>query len=100
MAMTTSTIKELSTDFTKLSRFEGGNFLQWQKKIKILLTTLHVAHVLTTERPKETEGVTLEQTHARQKWDNDDFNCMGHILNGSSDGFFDTYQDAISAKDH
>ncbi|KAL3534870.1 hypothetical protein ACH5RR_003331 [Cinchona calisaya] len=67
--------------------------------MKILLTTLHVAYVLITERPKETEGETLEQTRSRQKWDNDDFICMGHILNGMSDGLFDTYQDAISAKD-
>ncbi|KAL3534928.1 hypothetical protein ACH5RR_003389 [Cinchona calisaya] len=50
--------------------------------MKILLTTLHVAYMLTTERPKETEGETLKQTRARQKWDNDDFICMGHILNG------------------
>ncbi|KAL3498510.1 hypothetical protein ACH5RR_041242 [Cinchona calisaya] len=97
--MVTSTIKELSTDFTKLSRFEGGNFLRWQKKMKILFTTLHVACVLTTERPNDTEGETLEQIRSRQKWDNDDFSCMGHILNGMSDGLFDTYQDAISAKD-
>ncbi|KAL3514187.1 hypothetical protein ACH5RR_026904 [Cinchona calisaya] len=84
--MTTLTIKELSTDFTKLSRFEGGNFLRWQKNMKILLTTLHVAYVLTTERPKETEGESLEQTR------------MGLILNDMSDGLFDTYQDTISAK--
>ncbi|KAL3536378.1 hypothetical protein ACH5RR_004839 [Cinchona calisaya] len=97
--MATSTIKKLSTDFTKLSRFEEENFLRWQKNMKILLTTLHVAYVLTTERPKETGEETLEQTRARQKWDNDDFICMGHILNSMSGGLFDMYQDAISAKD-
>ncbi|KAL3497778.1 hypothetical protein ACH5RR_040510 [Cinchona calisaya] len=67
--------------------------------MKILLTTSHVAYVLTTKKPKEIEGETLEQTHARLKWDNDDFICMGRILNGMSEGLFDTYQDAISAKD-
>ncbi|KAL3507093.1 hypothetical protein ACH5RR_032475 [Cinchona calisaya] len=97
--MATSTVKQLSTDFTKLSRFEGANFLQWQKKMKILLTILHIAYVLTIERPKETEGETLEQTRVSQKWDNDDFICMGHILNSMLIGLFDTYQDAISAKD-
>ncbi|KAL3521082.1 hypothetical protein ACH5RR_019231 [Cinchona calisaya] len=97
--MAISTIKELSTDFIKLSRFEGGNFLRWQKKMKILLTTLHVAYVFITKRPKEIEGETLEQTRARWKWNNDDFICMGHILNGMSDELFDIYQNAISTKD-
>ncbi|KAL3533704.1 hypothetical protein ACH5RR_007225 [Cinchona calisaya] len=97
--MATLTIKDLSIDFTKSSRFEGENFLQWQKKMKTLLTTLHVAYVLTTKRSKETNEETLEQTCVRQKWDNDNFICMGHILNGMSDGLFDTYQDTISAKD-
>ncbi|KAL3532590.1 hypothetical protein ACH5RR_006111 [Cinchona calisaya] len=55
--------------------------------MKILLTTLHVAQVLITERPKKNEEETLEQTRARQKWDNDDFICMGHILNGMSMDF-------------
>ncbi|KAL3509474.1 hypothetical protein ACH5RR_028875 [Cinchona calisaya] len=67
--------------------------------MKIFLTTLHFAYVLITKRLKETEGETLEQACARQKWDNDDFICMSHILNGMSDELFDTYQDAISTKD-
>ncbi|GJU21255.1 zinc finger, CCHC-type containing protein [Tanacetum coccineum] len=32
------------------------------------------------------------------KWENDDYICRGHILNGMSDSLFDIYQNAESAK--
>ncbi|GJX29350.1 zinc finger, CCHC-type containing protein [Tanacetum coccineum] len=47
-----------------------------------LLTTLKVAYVLSTPRPKFVEDETLEQTRKRCKWDNDDYNMSRHHLNG------------------
>lgn len=35
---------------------------------------------------------TMEELHKRGKWDNDNFICRGHILNGTVDSLFDVYQ--------
>jgi len=94
-----ASLKELTTNFVKLEKFEGGNFLRWQRKMKFLLTTLNVAYVLTTPKPQERENETIADIRERQKWENDDFICTGHILNGLCDGLFDVYQDSMSAKD-
>ncbi|GJZ85711.1 retrotransposon protein, putative, ty3-gypsy subclass, partial [Tanacetum coccineum] len=48
-----------------------------------LLTTLKVVNVLTTPMPKLLEDATVEATRIRAKWENDDYICRGHILNGS-----------------
>jgi hypothetical protein len=50
--------------------------------MKFLLATLKVVYVLNTERPLENEAETVAKTRKRQKWENDDYICMGHILNG------------------
>ncbi|XP_073225656.1 uncharacterized protein [Cicer arietinum] len=89
----------MTSNFVKLEKFDGGNFIRWQKKMKFLLTTLKVVYVLNTTRPLEKEVETLAETRERQKWDNDDYICMGHILNGMSDSLFDIYQSSISAKE-
>ena len=94
-----ASLKELTADFVKLEKFEGGNFLRWQRKMKFLLTTLKVVYVLISPKPEEVEGETMEQIRQRQKWENDDYICTGHILNGLCDALFDVYQDSTSAKD-
>ena len=86
-----ASLKELTSDFVKLEKFDGGNFLRWQKKMKFLLTTLKVVYVLTTPKPQESEAETMEEIRQRQKWENEDFICAGHILNGLSDVLFDVY---------
>ncbi|GJV64833.1 zinc finger, CCHC-type containing protein [Tanacetum coccineum] len=70
----------------------------WQKKMHFLLTTLKVVYVLSTPSPVWSENETLETTRKRMKWENDDYICRGHILNGMSDSLFDIYQNAESAK--
>ncbi|XP_021732967.1 uncharacterized protein LOC110699757 [Chenopodium quinoa] len=47
----------------------------------------------------EHENETLENARERSKWDNDDFICRGHILNGMEDDLFDVYQNVESAKE-
>lgn len=94
-----ASLKEMTSDFVKLEKFDGGNFIRWQKKMKFLLTNLKVAYVLNMARPEEKDDETVAETRDRQKWDNDDYICLGHILNGMSDSLFDIYQSSPSAKD-
>ncbi|XP_010555875.1 PREDICTED: uncharacterized protein LOC104825272 [Tarenaya hassleriana] len=95
--MTTS-VRDLTIDFHKLDKFEGVGFRRWQKKMHFLLTTLNVVYVISTPRPEETEEETLAAARARNKWDNDNYVCCGHILNGMSDELFDVYQHIDTAK--
>ena len=64
-----------------------------------LLTTLKVVYVLTTPMPEFEEDELMAQTRKRNKWENDDYICRGHILNGMSDTLFDIYQNVESAKE-
>nr|KAJ0219335.1 hypothetical protein LSAT_V11C300134630 [Lactuca sativa] len=80
----------------------GKIFRRWQKKMKFLLTTLKVVYVLSTPMPVLPESVEdepLEAKRRRSKWENDDYICRGHILNGMSDSLFDIYQNFESAKE-
>ena len=54
-------IKELTSNFTKLDKFVGVDFRRWQKKMIIFLTTLNVAYVISTSKPKEVENETVKQ---------------------------------------
>ncbi|GJW70593.1 zinc finger, CCHC-type containing protein [Tanacetum coccineum] len=93
--MTTGeSVKEMTSKFDKLAKFEGQDFRRWQKKMHFLLTTLKVVYVLSTPSPEWSENETLETTRKRMKWENDDYICRGHILNGMSDSLFDIYQNA------
>nr|GEX50533.1 RNA-directed DNA polymerase, eukaryota, reverse transcriptase zinc-binding domain protein [Tanacetum cinerariifolium] len=47
-----------------------------------LLTTLKVVYVLTTPMPELMEDDTVKATRRKEKWENDDYICRGHILNG------------------
>ena len=94
-----ATVKEMTTNFMKLDKFDGWNFRRWQKKMHFLLTTLNVVYVLTTPKSEEREDGSLEQVRTRAKWENDEYICRGHILNGMSDALFDTYQNVESAKE-
>ena len=58
-------LKEMAANMVKLERFEGGNFVRWQKKMNFLLTTLKVVYVLNTARPLEQEEETMAQTRAK-----------------------------------
>ncbi|GJY31229.1 zinc finger, CCHC-type containing protein [Tanacetum coccineum] len=94
-----STVKEMTTNFGKLDKFEGHDFRRWQKKMHFLLTTLKVVYVLTTLMPELIEDDTVEVIRRRAKWENDDYICRGHILNGMSDPPFDIYHNVESAKE-
>ncbi|GJV42668.1 zinc finger, CCHC-type containing protein [Tanacetum coccineum] len=95
---TRESVKEMTSKFDKLVKFEGQDFRRWQKKMHFLLTTLKVVYVLSTPSPEWSENETLKATRKRMKWENDDYICRVHILNGMSDSLFDIYQNAKSAK--
>ena len=46
-----ATLREMTSNFQKLDKFEGVGFRQWQKKMHFLLTTLKVVYVLNTTYP-------------------------------------------------
>ena len=93
-----TTVREIMTTiFHKLDKFKGMGFRRWQKKMHFLLTSLSVAYVLSTPKPDEVENETAEETRKRNKWENDDYICCGHILHGMSDTLFDVYQFVESA---
>ncbi|KAK9689121.1 hypothetical protein RND81_09G036400 [Saponaria officinalis] len=93
-------IKDITTKFGKLEKFEGVDFRRWQKKMHFLLTALKVVYVLSTPMPEIVNDETLaEVQRKRNKWENDDYICRGHILNGMSDSLFDIYQNVESARD-
>jgi hypothetical protein len=94
-----STLNDMTLKFQKLDKFNGIDFRRWQKKMHFLLTTLKVVYVLSTPRPEVTENETIAQTRKRSKWDNDNYICIGHILNGTCDSLFDIYQNFEFAKD-
>jgi hypothetical protein len=96
--MAMASLKEMAADFVKLERFDGGNFIRWQKKMHFLLTTLNVVYVLNTPKPEAKKEETDADVRAKQKWENDDYICRGHILNGMSDSLFDVYQKEPTAK--
>ncbi|GJU83399.1 zinc finger, CCHC-type containing protein [Tanacetum coccineum] len=91
-------VKDMTSRFDKLAKFEGKDFRRWQKNMHFLLTTLKVVYVLSTPSHIWSENETLEMTRKRMKWENDDYICCGHILNDMSDSLFDIYQNAESAK--
>ncbi|KAL0373331.1 UNVERIFIED_CONTAM: hypothetical protein Sradi_3248800 [Sesamum radiatum] len=91
-------VKDMTTKFAKLDKIEGVDFRRWQKKMHFLLTTLKVVYVLSTPFFDYMVDETVEQTRRRSKWENDEYICHGHILNGMSDTLFDIYQNVRSAK--
>ncbi|GKA88588.1 zinc finger, CCHC-type containing protein [Tanacetum coccineum] len=97
--MAENTVKDMTTNFRKLDKFEGHDFRRWQKKMYFLLTTLKVVYVLTTPMPELVEDATVKAIRIRAKWENDDYLCRGHILNGMSDSLFDIYTNVESAKE-
>ena len=91
-------VKDMYKTFAKLEKFSGQDFRRWQKKMHFYLTNLKVVYVLSTPCSEAVKNETLEQTRNCSKWENADYICRGHILNGMSDSLFDVYQNVESAK--
>ncbi|GKA81642.1 hypothetical protein Tco_0788334 [Tanacetum coccineum] len=96
--MAGNTVKDITTNFGKHDKFEVKTFRQAKRRF-ILVTNLKVVYVLTTPMPELLEDATVEAIRIRAKWENDDYICRGHILNGMSDSLFDVYTNVESAKE-
>ncbi|CAM8923485.1 unnamed protein product [Rhodiola kirilowii] len=94
--MHAASVREMTANFEKLEKFEEVNFRRWQKKMHFLLTNLKV-HVLSTLILAVSDDASIEAFRKRSKWENDDYICRGHILNGMSNPLFDVYQNVESA---
>ncbi|GKD68404.1 zinc finger, CCHC-type containing protein [Tanacetum coccineum] len=69
-----------------IEHYDSDSALQlterWQKKMHFMLSSMSVVYVLTTPMPEDRgENPTMEQVRKRAKWDNDDYVCIGLILN-------------------
>ncbi|KAK3036301.1 hypothetical protein RJ639_031273 [Escallonia herrerae] len=96
------TLKDIGSDFHRLERFDGGDFVRWQKKMHFLLVTVKVYYVIVNPRPLkpgENEEKSVAKSRERLRWDQDDEICRGHILNGMSNTLFDAYHTVKTAKE-
>lgn len=99
MANREESVRDMTSKFGKLEKFQGNDFRRWQKKMHFLLTTLKVVYVLSTPMPDVVEDQTLEMVRRRNKWENIDYICRGHILNSMCNALFGVYQNVESAKE-
>ncbi|GKC20062.1 hypothetical protein Tco_1022212 [Tanacetum coccineum] len=58
--MVAATMKHMTSNFSKLDKFEGVDFRRWHKKIHFLLFSMSVVYVLTTLIPKDELWDSLE----------------------------------------
>nr|GEU61063.1 leucine-rich repeat-containing protein [Tanacetum cinerariifolium] len=54
-------------------------------KVHFLISSMGVVYVLTTPIPEDGENTTMDQLRRMARWDNDDYVCIGLILNDDSD---------------
>ncbi|GJU29797.1 zinc finger, CCHC-type containing protein [Tanacetum coccineum] len=70
-------MKHMASNFSKLDKFKGVDFIRWQKKMHFLFSNMSVVYVLTTPIPKDGgDDATVEQIRKRVKWDNDDYDSL------------------------
>ncbi|GJR05848.1 hypothetical protein Tco_0528832 [Tanacetum coccineum] len=72
--MDAAAMKHMTSNFTKLDKFEGVDFIRWQKKMHFLLSTVSVVYVLTTHIPEDGgDDATVKQIRnnaIKEKTDN------------------------------
>ncbi|GAV82165.1 UBN2_2 domain-containing protein [Cephalotus follicularis] len=77
---------------TKLEKFDGSFFRRWKTTIYFFLSALKLSHVLNEEKPTKKENEIVAEIRTRNKWNEDDFMCKGHILNALSNSLYDVYE--------
>ncbi|XP_023772800.1 uncharacterized protein LOC111921449 [Lactuca sativa] len=92
-------MKDITSKFYELIKFEGHDFCRWQKKMHFLLTTLKVVYVLSIPIPEFVEDEPLEETRRILKWENYGYIYHDHILNGIFDSLFYVYPNVESANE-
>ncbi|XP_022859056.1 uncharacterized protein LOC111379852 [Olea europaea var. sylvestris] len=99
---TLATIKLMNQDLVWLDWFDGTNYTRWKDKLKFPLTALKIFYILDPDLASLSEP-TNEETETvrneRQKRQEDELICHGHILNALSDRLYDLYTNTTSAKE-
>lgn len=70
--MMPSSLKEITTNFQKLEKFEWVGYHRWQKKVHFL-TILNVVYVLSTPLATIIGRRETRNPDVRKKWENDDY---------------------------
>ncbi|KAJ3692058.1 hypothetical protein LUZ60_012408 [Juncus effusus] len=83
--MALETPNEMSSNIVKLERFDGSNFIRWQRKVRFLLTIYNVSNMLNTKPPEKKENETQAETRNRTKLEGDDYACRNYVLNALSE---------------
>nr|GEX03545.1 hypothetical protein [Tanacetum cinerariifolium] len=76
--------------FTKALSVDRFNYL-----VRRLVMEMIRLSVLTTPMPELLEDATVEAIRIRAKWENDDYICRGHILNGQEQAGWSYSSDSI-----
>ncbi|XP_022892925.1 uncharacterized protein LOC111407576 [Olea europaea var. sylvestris] len=100
--ITMATIKLMNQDLVRLDGFDNTNFTLWHDKLKFLLTTLKIFYILDPDLApllEPTNGETKAIKAERQKCQEDELICRGHILNMLSDRLYDLYTNTTLAKE-
>ena len=84
-------VRDMTSKFGKIEKYQGNDFHQWQKKMHFFLSILKVMYVLSTHMSLILEDSPLEVVRRRNKWKNDDYIYHEYILNGLSYALFDVY---------
>ncbi|KAK3014806.1 hypothetical protein RJ639_009137 [Escallonia herrerae] len=77
------TLKDMGSDFHRLERFDGGDFVRWQRKMHFLLVTVKVYYVIVNPRPLEpgeNEEESVAKTRERLRSVMEQFNEIKSIL--------------------
>ncbi|XP_058006463.1 uncharacterized protein LOC131181623 [Hevea brasiliensis] len=92
--MKSKAVSVMNQEFVKLDRFEGTNYVRWKDKMLFLLTTLKISYILdpslpaiSPPTPEDSEQVKAD----RDKREEDELLCRGHILNKLSDRLYDLF---------
>ncbi|XP_022883880.1 uncharacterized protein LOC111400723 [Olea europaea var. sylvestris] len=99
---TLATIKLMNQDLVRLDRYDGTNYNRWKDKLKFLLTALKIFYILDLELAplsEPTNGEIEAVRNERQKRQEDELICRGHILNALSDRLYDLYTNITSTKE-
>lgn len=96
------TIKLMNQELVRLDRFDGTNYTRWKDKLKFFLTAPRIFYILDLKLaplPELTNGEIEAVRNERQKYQEDELICSGHILNALSDRLYDLYTNTTLARE-
>ncbi|KAI9194970.1 hypothetical protein LWI28_010498 [Acer negundo] len=92
----------MNQDLVRPERFDGENSTRWQEKVKLFLTSFHLAHILEDDLkpiPEEKVDDSKELKEKRKKRKEGDYLCRGHILNALGDTIYNAYWNIGTTKE-